>query len=303
MKLTSANVNVNNSVIAGYHIASNTATINGTGVNISDIQLIDSDGVSSGNVKITPFAISTPMLVLSGAPFSFNGIVNAQFFTANGTWVKPSGLNGDEQILVMAWGGGAGGGANNTTARGGGGGACVMGQFVSSQLSDTVSVTVGLGSAGRTTGAAAYTVGSAGGNTTFGTYLTAYGGSTPSTIQAGGGAGTLIGRGPLPGTSVSNTTFGGGFGGTSSSNAGASVFGGGGGSYNTTGNNPAGRSIYGGAGGISAAAAIAVSVFGGNGGNNTVDGSVPGGAGGSSSGGAALATAGARGEVRVWVLG
>lgn len=278
-----------------------------------------------------------------------------QAFTASGSWTKPSGLSGNELVLIQAWGaGGSGGGitgsfSGNGWPAGGGGGAFAQQTFKASQLGSSETVTVGAGG----------TAGVAGGNTTFGSLLTAYGGGSAQNVattnqgsSAGGGGGlkTAGGNGNAPsansdeaggaggtpiagsgaiGTTVAGTsTFGGAGGGghngaTNASCAGGeSIYGGaGGGGVNTNastgGTNVGGNSYYGGAGGggsnktASAIAAGGTSTFGGAGGTGVLDGNGTAGTAPGGGGGAAAKTtssnnytggAGARGEVRVWVI-
>lgn len=109
---------------------------------------------------------------------------DVQLFTADGTWTKPAGAL---RVLVMAQGGGGGGGAgplrvDTDLCWAGGGGA--KGQYVAelldaSDVSSTVSVSVGAGGAGgaaQTTSNSDGADGTAGGNSTFGAYVTALGG-------------------------------------------------------------------------------------------------------------------------------
>ena len=173
-------------------------------------------------------------------------LANYQEFTASGTWTKPSGAT---FVMVECWGAGGGGGSgrrgavntNRGAGGGGGGGAYVYRLFNVSDLTATVTTTIG---AGGTAGAAQTTndlngnAGVAGGNTTFGAYLTAYAGGAgdfgaggSSTTGGGGGGGALaagnINTGGFPRTSGSvYGQFGGGAQ-LSSSNNGSSGFGGG----------------------------------------------------------------------------
>ena len=266
-----------------------------------------------GSVIVTPLAVSTPSLFMNGVGFDGvrAGIVNAQFFTANGTWTKPSGLTGNELVFVMMWGGGGGGSANGTTQQaGGGGGSCSIGMFPVNTVTDTVAVTVGLPGAAGTGGVQ----GGTGSNSTFvvNTSVTfrAHGGSggrANGTLQVAGGGGGLfspglttgVGGAPLGGAHAAsgNSTFGGGGGGQGSgaASAGISIFGGGGGNWGGT--NFGGASIYGGGGGGGAVGGT--SIFGGNGGTNTTPAQAPGGGGSANN---TTPAAAARGEVRVWVI-
>ncbi len=261
-----------------------------------------------------------------GTSASISGIYDYQVFTASSTWTKPSNLTGTEMVRVQVWGaGGSGGGATGGAGNvggGGGGGAFVEAVLRASDITSPVTVTIGSGG----------TSGSAGGNTTFGSYITAYGGgggSTASSVSAFGGAGgggtyavgvtdstTTGGAGgaPLGGAANTASTYGGG-GGGSTPNAGSnSIYGGGGGGGGVNSNSGAGvggNSLYGGGGGGGGAnvtgAAGGTSILGGTGGagaggaGNGLPGSAPGGAGGGADS-SGTGGAGARGEVRVWII-
>lgn len=131
-----------------------------------------------------------------------SGNVNYQEFSASGTWTKPAGST---VVLVECWGAGGGGGSGRrgaiSTSRssggGGGGGAYTYRLFDIADLTSTVTVTIGAGGAGG----AAVTVdttsgnnGSTGGDTTFGSYLTAFAGGG----GGGGGQTPAVGRGGSP---------------------------------------------------------------------------------------------------------
>lgn len=126
------------------------------------------------------------------------GSVDRQSFTSSGTWTKPGS---GTVALIECWGGGGSGG--RYSGGGGGGGAYSRRWVALSSLGATETVTIGAGGTARTTNGD----GNVGGNTTFGSWVTAYGGggggSTTTTPNNGGGGG-----GPLSAGSVSGS-FGG----------------------------------------------------------------------------------------------
>lgn len=188
-----------------------------------------------------------------------------EIFTSSGTWTCPAGVT---SVHVMVFGGGAGGmrGSEDNGGAGGGGG-----HMKSSTLTVTPGtrypVTIGSGGAGGSSSATA----GAGGATSFGTLLSANGGSIGS-YNVGGNGGTG-GGGP------------GGF----NSNGGTGSYGGNGGHSN--GGTAAGNGIAA-AGGSGAAGAAGTGKYGGgaggggyggkggNGGNDTSSHGGGGGGGG-----------------------
>lgn len=235
-----------------------------------------------------------------------------QIFTASGTWTKPAGYSPDALVLIEAWGGGGGGGRDSGAPFGGGGGGGGYTQrwMRLADLPATVAVTIGAGGAGRT---GSNGDGSTGGNSTFGAFLTAYGGGggqSAQTTNLGGGGGGELGAGTVgqPGLlgggdprampttfqGYAQTAFGGGAGGTGAGSSPANgpgknaVYGGGGGGGGVNSASPTagGTSLYGGAGGT-----------GGDAAPTPTDGVAPAGGGG---GGAGVNGGnGARGEIRV----
>lgn len=209
-----------------------------------------------------------------------------QVFTSSGTWTKPSGFGAKAHALIQAWGGGGGGSraAGTTDLSGGGGGQYTELMILLSSLGSTETVTIGAGGAGRT---ASTGEGTAGGNTTFGSWLTAFGGGGGSQYGQGAIGGSPSGAGtagyssnfasgvkgldavtyiipPLP-------AWQGGYGKSSSTypaftRADSLMGGGGGGSaFSTAG----GTSYGGGAGGTAAATAGAGTQPGGGGASST----------------------------------
>jgi hypothetical protein len=252
-----------------------------------------------------------------------------QVFTAGGTWNKPAGVT---VVFVQCWGGGGSGGRGGAGdgGGGGGGGAYAEKYIAISSVSAAVSITVGAGGAAQT---ADDTAGNQGADSSFGAYLTAFGGGAGagSSSAGGGGGGGLLAAGGNASTSTgasggvplgiigSETTgaagnanpFGGGGGASASTNGGTAIYGGGGGGFGSNASAPTvgGDSIFGGGGGgggadTSGGAAPGTGiVYGGTGGGGQTgatpgnSGSAPGGGGGGSE--SANSGAGARGEVRV----
>lgn len=248
---------------------------------------------------------------------------NVQVFTSGGTWTKPSGSPQLTDVICTGAGGGGGSGAvvaSGTAASGGGGGgggSTVEMLFPTSALTSTVTVTVGTGGNGgaSVTSTGAGHGGSNGGNSTFGSYLTAYGGGlggagSASTVSLGGsGAGLLSAAAGITvgsmcggveasgGTgSVAGCSGGGGAGGGSPStgaagNAGSGTLKGGSGAGSGAGVTTAPASS---SGGNSGPAGNSAAVSGGTAGNTGTTGSTGAGAyaGGTGGGGGGSATSG-----------
>lgn len=256
-------------------------------------------GVVLGNSSVTFQTVTVPAITVGGVMFGAPaGVINTQFFSANGFWTKPPNLTGDEQVLLMIWGTGGGAVSGANSIGGGGGGSCLIGSYPASFFVNSCIIQFG-GSIQFFPGA----------NTTSANnsivFTVPTGGSANASF-AGGGGGILGGfalngsgdggkpLGGLTGSPGGDSEFGGGGGGiTSSSGGGSSIFGGGGGG-GLTGNG--GNSIYGGGGG-SNSGIIGTSVFGGNGGNNSISATNPGG-GGAKGAGVSIT----QGAIRVWVI-
>lgn len=230
------------------------------------------------------------------------------------TWTKP---NNAKKVFVEIWGaGGGGGGAKSTVASpfsggSGGGGAYNSAWYNADNLSSTVTITIGVGGAGGV--GVTPTAGSIGGTTTFGSYLSAYGGGGGGADSMSGACGGDSGGGEGGGGGIQSAGSSGGTGGCSGnptggaggspmggvSAAGAtnqagtwhnSIYGGGVGSgKGTNAFQGSGASVFGGGGGgansvYGGAGGGGTSVFGGNGGASNQPGLAPGGGGGGASG-------------------
>lgn len=219
--------------------------------------------------------------------------VDVQVFDYTGstqTWTKPASPAIPKLIRVIAIGGGGGGGsgARSVTAGaaltgggGGGGAACIEAWFKPSDVTGTVTVTIGQGGAGGTAQAATTNGnnGTPGGTTTFGTYLSAFGGGAGgggnnSNSGGGGGAG-ILSAGGLGGASGGTAGTLGGVAGNANNtvamvpNLTEGCGGGGGGGGGTTANGaPGGDSVSGAAGGGGAGGTGGAAGNGGAGGRN-----------------------------------
>ena len=243
----------------------------------------------------------TGFLVLGNS--TLTNINDVQEFTTAGnhTWVKPTNCPPNAQVEVWMWGAGGGGGASSSgavRAGGGGGGGFQQRSFRASELPSTVACVVGAGGNAGTN----IVAGTAGGNSTFGTFLTAYGGGGGFGNSAGGGGGGAGGSTTSPGGSAAGVPGGvssglgfghsGGNGGTGPDQLpGNSIYGGGGGGGSDISTPTfSGNSFWGGGGGaaagISGGAPAGTSQRGGNGGAAGQNGQAPGGGGGAAANGA-----------------
>ncbi len=234
-----------------------------------------------------------------------NQTTTQQTFNSSGTWTKLTGL---KRVRVRLWGAGGSGGCTTDVAGevgGGGGGGYIEYWFEASALGATEAVTIGVGGAA----VSGFATGNAGGNSTFGTLLTAYAGgagSQSSTGGGGGGGGSLFSiggnaSGSTAGTAgdvlsgaggVSGVTAGGGAN-TASAGAGgtggnAFYGGGGGGGVGTSSAGAGGTSKFGGAGGLGLFAAS----------GNATSGVQPGGGGGAKGSTAGTGNSGAGADGR-----
>ncbi len=204
---------------------------------------------------------------------------DVQVFTVDGTWNKPMG---GKLVYAQCLGAGGGGGRPNgpsiSGGLGGGGGALAKAWIPASQLSNSISVVVGIGGTGRTATAG---FGTPGGHSMFGELFAGGGGGGgwgAASTAGGGGGGTgatgvsdsWLASAPVPGTTTPSTSPGAAGIGPSYSYGGE--YGGGGGGWGKNGQSAnggdGGHSIYGGGGGGAGASGSASlpSATGGSGG-------------------------------------
>ncbi|MDZ4382795.1 MAG: hypothetical protein U0942_15800 [Parvibaculum sp.] len=283
--------------------ADNTGAMTVEAAGVAAVDLVDGDGtaaaagrVLTGNIYEAIYVASLSELRLLGAAMPSSFVADYQEFNSSGTWTKPAGLSANALVIVQLIGGGAGGGSNANGGGGGGGGYAEL-VLLASDLGPTEAVTIGAGGA----------VNGNGGNTTFGAFLTAYGGSGGNSGGNGGGGGGGAGAagaasssnvggkggGPFGGAGGNGAAGGdgvnGGGGGGTSSAGGESHFGGGGGGGGAVGiGGPGGKSAFGGGGGAARGnSSGGTSLHAGNGGGDGIAGSAPGGGGGRNAVGAA----------------
>lgn len=290
--------------------------------NIATDRLLGRATASSGNVE--EITIGTGLALSGGALINTVQAADFQQFDASGTWTKPSGFSASALVIMEAWGTGGGGG-NGAGGSGGAGGSYIRKEMLYSEAASSYAITIVAGA-----------INTAGGNTTVGSILTAYGGGRGRTTSGSGGGGgggakavgadgtsSVGGAGGAGGDGYGDTGGAGGSGGDagkggvdaggggstgnpSGLKAGSGYYGGGGGGGGTNGAGAAsngGDSFWGGAGGAGGSVsgtdgAGGTSVHGGNGGAIDSAGAQPGGGGGGGSTGGA----GGTGRVRITVI-
>ena len=193
-------------------------------------------GISASYVDLT-FTMTATANVTSGISFDVNTILLqtsqgaggsqsflvTESFTSSATWTRPTGV--EYLIAVIAVGGGGGGGgapgsaAQNamTVSGGGGGGAARWGYLKDLYIGNVGSVSIGIGAGGaggsggqylKSAGTAtvvAIGTAAAGGNTTFGSYISVPGGGAAGSGYVGGG--TAGGAGGTAGGTITTSEY------------------------------------------------------------------------------------------------
>ena len=214
-------------------------------------------------------------------------------YATSGNWLPPHDrYHANSMVYVRAWGGGGGGERNSA----GGGGGYAEGCFRLQDLGSSIPITVGAGGTGSETN-----LGNDGGKSTFGSLLTAYGGTRATSDNFGGGGAGAFGS-PLLNSGKGGRGGGGvpGISGSDSSASGGDASnpwgGGAGGGFGNQGYNAEGGfAMFGGGGGAVGTAPGGKSIHGGAGGADGQPGVLPAGGGGARANGA-------NGLVRIWIV-
>lgn len=153
-------------------------------------------------------------LTIASTASGGGGNLKGQEFTASGTFTVPTGIS---SLLVTMIGGGGGGGSRTTAIGGGGGGSGEYAVQIPMIATPGGTITVTVGTAGAGAAAAAGSAdGTAGGDTSFGSFVARGGhaGAGATTSNGGVGGGPNGGAASSIGTQESPNYFGGAGGGS-----------------------------------------------------------------------------------------
>jgi hypothetical protein len=177
-------------------LSASSATLSASGPNVFSLTTSSGVHIVAGGIKwadgtVSTTAASTAVGVSASSLF-------VQEFKASGTWTRPPGVNWVTVLCAGGGGGGGGPGTGTTGSYGGGGGGAGEVVYVSTPVTNSVTVTIGNGGAGGTNSS---TNGVNGSTTTFGTLVTA----------RPGGGGKAGGNGGAGGYSYLASGGGGGY--------------------------------------------------------------------------------------------
>lgn len=163
----------------------------GTYTGVDDVQLITSSAGVAG-----PTGPAGPQ----GPPGTSSGVLQRVTFTSVGanTWTSPPSVNYVDVTLVGG-GGGGGGSSSVVYGGGGGGGGATIRRRVPITPNTAYTITIGAGGFGSLSG-----TGTTGGDSTFGSLVTAKGGSGGAKGSGAGGVGGAGGSGNLNGLGGGN---------------------------------------------------------------------------------------------------
>jgi hypothetical protein len=165
-----------------------------------------SQGLIVGKTNVAPAfdqANTAQTIAVSSFAKANLAVINVQTFNASGTWTKPSGYSSSSRVHIQLWGAGGSGSRNNTTTScsGGGGGGYNEEWLNLSSLGSTETITIGAGGVSRS---GTNQDGAAGGTTSVGTIISAFGGGGGFQRGIGGGGGGQLSAGE---TTTSTSTF------------------------------------------------------------------------------------------------